>query len=93
MSVLIEIFGESLAPVMGKTGILLAVFIIIGALTFLEGHQWFGNLAAYFFGMIIYFGMNMSLAFSALMEVGISLAIGLSFAWISIVLRKTLVMK
>lgn len=78
---------------MGKTGILLAVFVIIGALTFLEVHQWFGNLAAYFFGMIIYFGMNMSLKISALVEVSVSLVIGLSFAWISMVLRKTLVMK
>lgn len=93
MSVLIEVFGESLAPVMGETGILLAVFVFIGALTFLEGHQWFGNLAAYFFGMIIYFGLDMSLEISALIEVSLSLAIGLSFAWIAVVLRKTLVVK
>lgn len=93
MSILIEIFGKSLAPVMGETGILLAVFVIVGALTFLEDHKWFGNLAAYFFGMIIYFGMNMSYEVSAFIKVSLSLALGLSFAWISMLLRKSLVLK
>ncbi|QNK61487.1 DUF1097 domain-containing protein [Pedobacter sp. PAMC26386] len=88
LSMLMKITGELLTPIMGQYAILIVVFVLIGALTFAEYLKWFSNMAAYFLGMVIYFGSKKEYGLTVIYEISIPLILGFIFAWLAVLLRK-----
>ena len=88
MSMVMEWSGQLLTPYLGQSAILLVVFVLIGALTFVENLKWFGNMAAYFLGMVIYFAFDKGYSLSIIYEISIPLILGFVFAWLAVLLRK-----
>lgn len=72
-----------LAPYWGNYGILPVVFILIAALSFLEHEKWFGNIAAWFLGMVVFFAAGHPPDLTGLPDLGLPVATGLLFGWLS----------
>lgn len=58
LGVLIEMFGKLFSERIGMWGLYLAVFLLIGSLAFLTKIKGLRDLAAWFIGLIVFFGVE-----------------------------------
>ncbi|HYH15840.1 MAG TPA: DUF1097 domain-containing protein [Flavisolibacter sp.] len=87
LAMMIVSANHVLMPILGTKAIFIVVFVLIGSLTFIEGCKWFGNLAAYFMGLIIFFGTQKEVDIMTFIDLSIPLLTGLTIAWLAITLR------
>lgn len=83
LSILIEVTGKFFTEIIGEIGLYLAIFILIGSLAFLIKIKGQHDLTAWFFGLIVFFGVEPDLK---LLHIGhqllLPLAAGFAFAYV-----------
>jgi hypothetical protein len=82
LAVLIQVTGRALSEAFGLLGLPLAVFLFIGSLAFITKIKGLGDIAAWFLGLIVFFGIHPAIEFLSIARLLLPLATGFTFAWL-----------
>jgi small-conductance mechanosensitive channel len=82
LGVLIRTTGTVFAEAMGLFGLPLSVFLFIGLLAFVTKIKGLTDVAAWFIGLIVFFGTHPPLEFTSITRLLLPLAAGFTFGWL-----------
>jgi hypothetical protein len=82
LGVLIRTTGTVFAEAIGLFGLPLAVFLFIGLLAFITKIKGLTDIAAWFIGLIVFFGTHPPLEFTSIARLLLPLAAGFTFGWL-----------
>ena len=83
LSILMDFFGGIFSETIGEIGFYLSIFLFVGSLAFLIKIKGLHDLTAWFFGFIVYFGIEPELGFVPIVhQLLLPLAIGFALGYV-----------